>query len=63
MGEVKDLFLGPQGGAMALCFLTGCGVGWMAYHRYVAANMHDELERLRAKVDNLWERATFKDPD
>ena len=48
---------------MALCFLTGCGVGWMAYHRYVAANMHDELERLRAKVDNLWERATFKDPD
>lgn len=62
MSEIKELLLGETGGAMALCFLSGCGVGWMAYHRYVAAQLNEELDRLRAKVDGLWERARFTDP-
>jgi hypothetical protein len=59
MDDIKILLLGETGGAMALCFLTGVGVGWMAYHRWVATQLYKELERLRAKVDELWQRARF----
>lgn len=62
MGEIKEFILGPNGGAMAFCFLSGCGVGFSAYHRLIAVKLEAELDRLRAKVDGLWERARFSDP-